>query len=105
MRDYLTIGATPPGEECAQVGSDGYYERAKKECRAFLNQLKRQFGDEPKGADLRVKGFSHDFGTYYEVVCYYDEESEEAADYAFRLESETPEEWDAAARQELGIFV
>ena len=31
MRDYLTIGSTPPDEDCAQVGSDDYLKRAFSE--------------------------------------------------------------------------
>ena len=40
------------------------------------------FGKEPNGARLRVKSFSHDFGTYYEVVCRYDLDNPEAYEYA-----------------------
>ena len=103
MRDYIAIGSSPVDEDCAQVGSTeyDYYERAKRECTAFIHQLRRQFGEEPPSARLSVKSFSHDFGTYYEVVCYYDDEDEESMDYAFKLEAETPNEWDEKAKLEL----
>lgn len=101
MRDYISIGSTPTGEDCAQVGSADYYEQTRKEQRAFINQLKRVLGEPPCGAHLASKTFDHDFGTYHEVVCYFDEGNEEARDYAFKLEGEAPEYWDELARKEL----
>lgn len=102
-RDYINIGPSPCGEDCAQLGSDGYAEKARKECNAFREQLRRQFGPEPEGAELRVKGERHDFGTYYEVVCYFWDNNEKAMEYAFKLEGETPELWDAEAKAALGL--
>ncbi|MFN6965191.1 MAG: hypothetical protein ACK4S4_15705 [Pyrinomonadaceae bacterium] len=104
MRDYVDIGPSPTAEDCAQVGSDDYYERARRECRVFIDQLRRQFGDEPCSASLSVRSYPHDFGTYYEVVCYFDDDDDEAVEYAYKLESETPEHWDADARVALGLF-
>lgn len=101
MINYITIGSSPCDEPCAQVGSENYHENARKEGKAFINQLRRQFGPEPASASLRIKGFPHDFGTYHEVVCYYDSSDDVGADYAFRLESEMPAEWDQQAKQEL----
>jgi hypothetical protein len=101
MRDHLTIGPTPSGEDCAQVGSPDYAKQARKECTAFINQLRRKFGPEPDGADLRIKSNPHDFGSYYDVACYYDTDDEAAVAYALKCEGETPEEWDDEARKEL----
>ncbi len=101
MRETIEIGATPHGEDCAQVGAPDYAERARRECRAYINQLKRMFGEPPEGCSLRVKSFSHDFGSYHEVVAVFDDENEEAAEYAYRLESDGPEYWDAEAQAEL----
>lgn len=50
---------------------------------------------------MKVKGFSHDFGTYYEVVVDYDDEVEKTVDYAFLLEGEMPLNWDKIALQEI----
>jgi hypothetical protein len=94
MRDYLDIGSTPPGEECAQVGSDGYEERARSECQRFIDLLIRTIGVPPPGAALRIKAHTHDFGTYYSVACYFDPYDEESYNYAFKCESECPEYWD-----------
>ena len=94
MRDYVNIGSTPPAEDCSQVGSDNYYEEAKEECKRYIELLRKKMGVEPFGARLVIKSFPHDFGSYYEVVCYYEDSQPESVDYAFKCENETPETWD-----------
>jgi hypothetical protein len=94
MRDYLEIGPTPSDEDCAQVGGDDYYRLAQIECEIFILQLRRELGPEPPGAKLRTVSFPHDFGTYHEVVCYYD--SNEGLSYALDCESSNPN-WDEQA--------
>jgi len=104
MIDYLNIRPVPWGEECAQVGQDDYRERSARECRAFVNQIRRVVGPEPPGAQLVVKGFPHDFGTYYEVCCRYSDQHPDSEDYAFNCESHRQlEQWDDEARCELGL--
>lgn len=102
MMDYITLGGAPYEEECAQVGDEGYRQRALKECAAYIGQLKRAFGEPPAGASLRVKRFPHDFGTYHEVVVEFEDEPA-AIEYAFKLEEEMPARWDEQARRELGL--
>lgn len=99
--DYISIGPTPTEEDCAQVGSDGYAFRARKECEVFKEQLKRTF---PKGR-FGIKAQTHDYGTYYEVVAYLPEDDKAAAEEAFKAEAETPTLWDAEARADLGLEV
>jgi hypothetical protein len=77
------------------VGSPDYQRRAREECARFIELIRQHLGQEPEGARLAVKSNPHDFGTYYEVVCWYDEGSEEARKYAFRCESDAPARWDA----------
>jgi hypothetical protein len=101
MRDYISIGSSPSSEECAQVGSDDYDSISRIECRAFVHQLERLFPNLPTGAYLSTKSFPHDFGTYKEVVCYFDDDDEESQKYAYNIESNTPEYWDEEAKQEL----
>ncbi len=101
--DYLEIGSSPYGEDCAQVGSENYAVQSRKELKAYANQLIRQFGQPPQGASLIIKAFPHDFGTYHELVVKYNEDNEEAAHYAFKLEGDGPEFWDEEAKTELGI--
>jgi hypothetical protein len=101
MRPYVDVGSAPTLEDCAQVGSPDYAERGNRKCRAHLRQPRRIFGEEPDGAHFGIKANPHDFGTYYSVVCYYDDRHPDSVDYAFRCESELPEHWDNQARQEL----
>jgi hypothetical protein len=99
--DYITIGSAPCNEYCVQVGSENYASRARAECRRFLELIRAKLGPEPKGAQLAVKSFSHDFGTYYEVVCWYEVGNLEAENYAFRCESEAPCNWDDVPTSEV----
>lgn len=92
------MGPGPVDEDVAQVGQSDYEERSYQECKIFLRQLVRQFGD----GDLKIKSFPHDFGSYREVVVYYDPSDEESTNFAFRLEKETPLLWDDISRKELG---
>ena len=106
MRDWLEIGSTPCDEECAQVGTDDYPEKSRLECRVFANQLRRVFGDPPAGAEIGVKAFQHDFGTYREVVVFFDdakskEEGNPGYEYAIKVENNTPAKWDIPALHEL----
>lgn len=101
MQDYLSISSVPAGEDCAELGSENYYNRAKAEIKALKNQMIRIVGEPPFGAILKMKGFPHDFGTYYELVVVYNDDNEEAEEYAFKCENELPEFWDAEAIKEL----
>jgi hypothetical protein len=87
MMEDLNIGSTPNEEDCAQVGSADYQERARKECRAYMEQIRKHY-PEPDNGYLKVKGFSHDFGTYYEVVAYYLPEDSTASRWAFDIEGD-----------------
>ena len=101
MRDWIDIGSSPPAEPCAQLGSNDYYERARKECKVYIALLRRVLGDEPPGARLSIKSHAHDFGNYLSVACSFDDAEQAAVDYAFRCEAGGPEYWDEQARKEL----
>lgn len=101
--DYASIGCAPVNESCAQLGTDGYTERAWRECRALIGQLVRTHGEAPPGARLAIKSCPHDFGTYYEVVCHFDPHDPEAAAYATTCEDGLPKYWDDEARKDLGL--
>lgn len=94
MKDYINIGPSPAGEACVQVGDSNYKVKALKECNRFIDQLEREFGKPPQGASLGIKNFHHDFGIYHEVVCYYDIDNEEAENYCYKIEANTPEYWE-----------
>jgi len=121
MRDYISIGSTPAGENCAQVGAADYHSTARRECRAFINQIRREFGQEPDGARLFIKSNPHDFGSYLEVCCEYDVPDDNrsdavsdpeyfpavdrtALDYALKCESPS-DRWDPQALDELSAAI
>lgn len=95
MRDYMSIGSAPCDEPCVQVNPEGdYHDAMKAECRRFLDLIRKKLGEEPPGAHLGIKPNPHDFGTYLDVVCYYDDGDAEATDYAYRCEADAPRTWD-----------
>lgn len=91
---HVSLGATPGDEECAQLGSPSYHERAREECQRYINQIRKLNGPEPEGAKLKIKSFPHDFGSYLEVVCEYDSDSDAATAYAFEVENDLPANWE-----------
>ena len=101
MWDLVYVGSSPPEETCAQVGRDDYYTRARRECAAYINLLRRTVGPEPEGARLSITRCPHDFGEYLEVVCHFDSDKRDAIDYALRCESDGPSRWDEQALLEL----
>lgn len=94
MRDFVCIGSAPCEEPCACLGEDDYHDRVLEECRRFIQLLRETFGAEPDGARLSVKSFPHDFGTYFEVVCYFNPDLPASVDYAYRCEDEAPTTWE-----------
>ena len=93
VRDYIEIGVGPYDEPCVCVGEEDYYERAKAECQRFIKGLESYFGD-PDGCYFKIKWNEHDFGTYADVVIYYDDNYKEEVDYAFMVESNIPATWE-----------
>ncbi len=94
MENYFTLGPTPRDESCACVGEDDYMPRARAECKRFIALLRKKFGPEPEGAHFAVKSFMHDFGTYHEVVCWFDTDISESVEYAQRCEDDAPATWE-----------
>ena len=94
MRDFIDIGPTPAAEDCQQVGAPSYDPvAARKECFRFIDLIRKTLGTEPGSAQLAVKSNPHDFGSYLEVVCYYDDQDSVGEAYAFKCESSAPENW------------
>lgn len=95
MKEYINIGSAPMEEDCVQVtDKEPYIEDMKIECQIFKRYLQRRW---PEG-DFRIKSFQHDFGTYYEVCAFYENEKETEA--AFAAEGEA-DKWDDEAKAEL----
>jgi len=99
--DYLELAGGPVAEEIESVGPDCDYERMRRECRAFIEQLRRMHGQEPEGARYSVKRSEHDFGHYYETVLYFTSGNRASIDYAFKVEADLPEKWDKEALAQL----
>jgi len=93
FKDFIELGPTPPEEESAQVGEDDYRKKAIAECRRYIGLIRQKLGSEPEGARLKIKSYPHDFGTYYEVACEYDDSKPVSVDYAFACESQGPQTW------------
>lgn len=97
-RDYLTLGPTPCGEECQQIGENFDPIKAKKEMAVYIAQLQRQFPTwEADGIYFRTKSFPHDFGSYSEVVVWFDDNDEKSCQAAYNVEANLPEYWDVPA--------
>lgn len=102
-RDYIAVGSAPVDEECVQVGTPNYAERAQLQCSYLKKVIGDALGSPPPGVFLEVWGFCHDFGTYYEVVCSFDPDNKEAREYARLCESAAPAAWPEQIREELGL--
>ena len=104
-KDHVSIGPSPCDETSVQVEPSGAcVEAMLAECKRFLELTRKKMGEEPDGAWLSVKGFPHEFGTYYEVVCNFYDDNEQAVAYAYRCESEAPRTWDDDKPVEKGIL-
>lgn len=103
MRDYLNIGSTPADEPCAQVGRDDYLRQSMTETIVFTHQCQRVLAANYPEVLVNVvgKSFPHDFGTYREVVVYYDDNDQKQVEQAFFLESSDISNWDEEALKEL----
>lgn len=94
MRDFITLGSAPIDEDCVQVSSRvNYIPAMRAECRRYKEMLEYIYPKLPESCYFGVKNFEHDFGTYFEVVIYYDDEIEEAVDFANDLQDNQPEKW------------
>ena len=95
MREYMAIGPAPFDEPCVQVSRDvDYLPAMRDECRRFIKLIRKKLGPEPPGAHLGIKSNPHDFGTYLEVGCYFDDTDEQQTDYAYLCEADAPTTWD-----------
>jgi hypothetical protein len=92
--DQLDIGCSPYEEDCVQVGTENYLERAKEECTRYISLLRELFGDEKEhNCSYKITHNPHDFGTYLDVAIRYDENDEESIAFAFFIEENSPARW------------
>lgn len=90
----INIGPCPTDETPHQLGSRNYAHNAIVECNRYKKLIRKLFGPEPSGTKLYVKSNEHDFGTYYELACWFQEDINHAKEYAYKVENEQPEKWD-----------
>lgn len=93
MRDYMTIGSSPVDEKCVNVGEENYESRSLDECNKYIALIRKKLGPEPHAAQLRTKLFPHDFGSYREVVCYFDDKEPASVAYSLACEAHGPQMW------------
>ena len=101
--EYIELGPTPADEDCAQVGQPNYNTFARMEAKAYINQLNREFSHWVESGWIRFdnKWFNHDFGSYCEVVVYYQSDDEVSRGCAFSIDRHHAYRWDQEAKKEL----
>ena len=107
----IELGATPSSENCAQLGQPNYSEQAKKECRRFMQQLKRQFPIPEKLAgevayQIRSNPYESSDGSdtsYLEVAIRFNRDNPAAVNFACKVEKGVPEDWDTDAKVEIAV--
>ena len=94
MKDYITLGSAPCEETCVQVSPNvAYLDAMRAECRRYLDCIRATCGPEVGSARLGIKTFPHDFGSYIEVVCHFDDTDDVGMAYAFACERNAPTTW------------
>jgi len=97
MRDYLSFETTPYDEPCAQVGHELYRSIASMEAHLMKQQLEELLVLQypTPSINLTISQCPHDYGTYYELRAYYDDNNKDQVDQAFYIEKHYPEKWNA----------
>ncbi|MFN6537918.1 MAG: hypothetical protein RM021_016305 [Nostoc sp. EkiNYC01] len=110
FRDESDLGNLPSSvpykEKCLRIDTPNYdADYALLECRVFKRYIQRLFPipQELEGQlCYRIRGYSHDFGTEYNVSILYDDRNLEAFNFACNIELvEFPADWDEIALIEL----
>ena len=87
----MELGLTPSEEDCPQVGEDDYTSDAFSCALRYIGMLENRFPWANKnGIVFLLKAFSHDFGTYHEVVAMHPEDKIELA---LLIQNNLPEYW------------
>lgn len=94
------LGPAPADEQCVQVGSEGYEEKARAECKRYIEAIKQVCGEPPEGARLKVESQAHDYGSYLEVVVEFDPSKQAAQDYASKCDEHAPRTWPEPKKQQ-----
>jgi hypothetical protein len=70
------------------------------ECEVLKNQLIRMFG-ECETVTIKSKSNAHDFGTYYSLCIYFNDDNETESEFVYNIEEKFPENWDEESLKEL----
>lgn len=95
-RNYLELSMGPVDEldHCPQVGEPNYRDEALEWCNRYVELLRRLFPlYEQYNVQFKTKSNPHDFGTYYEVIVEYFENTE-GESYALYVENCCPVTWE-----------
>ena len=95
MFDYITLGPTPTGEDCQQVGSPEFSRvKEKEEMNRYIELLKKRFPQRNEfDGSFSIRGFNHDLGRYHEVIVTYLTGDIQAEKFALFVEANLPEKW------------
>ena len=94
MSDYYEFETTPYEENCQQLGPNYDSTMAKLEAKTLIEQLERQFPEQPDGAYYIIKSNPHDFGYYYSVRLVYDDYDQNHQQFVNKVENKFPKNWD-----------
>lgn len=122
LYDFFPLAPTPHDEQCTQAGYD-HLKDGEFECAVLIDQLIRQHGAPPPGAEFFIIENDHEFGIYHEAAIMYsvpDEDKDHhemtsleqdvydisvaAMEYAQNIEASIPDKWDDISLSELRKF-
>jgi hypothetical protein len=89
--DFIYLGSCPTDEPALPAGSPR--KEQMDQCKLYIDLIEFECGPTPEGTWLTVKWENHEFGSYAEVVCWYDGDNETAREYAFGCEANSPRRW------------
>jgi hypothetical protein len=98
--EFDLVTTTPREEQCVNVGDTNYYSNAQIEAKAYINQLKRNYGNPPPGTRFKIIDCPHDAGVYVDIRFFYDDECCEHNGYFDYIERGC-DKWDQVALAEL----
>ena len=94
-KDYLTLSCNPAEEEWPG-GPDSTTDQQSAVLRRYLQMLVDKFPIPPDlegKVRFARKTFPHDFGSYTEVVVWFDTEDRRARSFAYMCDAEMPGRW------------
>ena len=94
MKDFVYLGNCPADEDPAQSIEPDYEVKARIEVARYKRLVMSKFKDIPAEVSFKIRKEQHDFAPLYELVAEFDDDDEEACDFAFALEAHLPTRWE-----------